>query len=264
MALVQFDFYSQVIGVETSLNLILPQSKEDPEEEDFSRENKNFSAEKFSTLYLLHGLSDDHTAWVRKTSIERYANKHNLAVVMPVVHRSFYTDMVYGYPYWTFVSEELPRIVRHYFPLSDKREDNFVAGLSMGGFGAFKLALNCPDKFSAAASLSGALDIVREAKEEEKQEEWSFVFGDLKSLRGSKNDLCFLAKNIDSSRNSVPKLFQACGMDDFLYQDNLKFKKMALANNLDLTYEEDPGEEHTWSYWDKKIQRVLDWLPLKE
>src|SRR5678815_1741952 len=94
----------------------------------------------YPTLYLLHGLSDDHTIWLRRTSIERYSAARNLAVVMPAGARSFYQDMASGPRYWTFLSEELPALCRQWFPLSDDREDNFAAGLSMGGYGALRLA----------------------------------------------------------------------------------------------------------------------------
>src|SRR6476619_7886720 len=104
-------------------------------------------------LYLLHGLSDDDTIWLRRTSIERYVAALGLAVVMPQVHRSFYTDEAYGNRYWTYLSEELPEIVHGFFRLSRRREDTFVAGLSMGGYGALKWALRDPGRFAAAASL---------------------------------------------------------------------------------------------------------------
>ena len=117
-------------------------------------------------LYLLHGLSDDDTIWLRRTSIERYAAPLGLAVVMPQVARSFYTDEAHGNRYWTFLSEELPQLARSFFHLSDRREDTFVAGLSMGGYGALKWALHRPGRFAAAASLSGALDLVAVSQDE--------------------------------------------------------------------------------------------------
>ena len=110
-------------------------------------------------LYLLHGLSDDDTIWLRRTSIERYVAPLGLAVVMPQVHRSYYTDEAYGGRYWTFLSEELPQLVDTFFRLSTDRRDTFVAGLSMGGYGAIKWALRQPHRFAAAASLSGVLDV---------------------------------------------------------------------------------------------------------
>ena len=84
-------------------------------------------------LYLLHGMSDDHSTWIRRTSVERYATQYGLALVMPNAHRSYYTDMACGLKYWTYVSEELPRLMHTFFKISDRREDTFVAGLSMGG-----------------------------------------------------------------------------------------------------------------------------------
>src|SRR4051794_16892096 len=112
-------------------------------------------------LYLLHGLSDDDTIWLRRTSIERYAAPLGLAVVMPQVHRSFYTDQAYGGRYWTFLSGELPELGGSLFRLSDRPGDTFVAGLSMGGYGALKWALRQPQRFAAAASLSGAVEVTR-------------------------------------------------------------------------------------------------------
>ena len=139
MALIHCDFFSEVLHLSTSVVVILPQPA--PSQNGTTGCG---GSHKHPTLYLLHGLSDDHTIWQRRTSIERYVSLLDLAVVMPAVHRSFYTDMAHGYRYWTFISEELPALARSFFPLSDAREDNFVAGLSMGGYGAFKLGLTHP------------------------------------------------------------------------------------------------------------------------
>src|SRR5690554_3142250 len=136
MALIQCNFYSESLGVSTAMNVILPQQTTTQ-----IGMNSRESGGRHRTLYLLHGLSDDHTIWLRRTSIERYVAALGIAVVMPAVNRSFYTDMHHGAAYWTFISEELPSLARSFFPLSDLREDNFVAGLSMGGYGSFKLAL---------------------------------------------------------------------------------------------------------------------------
>lgn len=127
MALIQCQFYSEVLGLSTSMNVILPQATRS----QIGLEGKQGTGP-HPTLYLLHGLSDDDSTWLRRTSIERYVASLGLAVVMPQVHRSFYTNMEQGAAYWSFISEELPALARSFFPLSDKREDNFVAGLSMG------------------------------------------------------------------------------------------------------------------------------------
>ncbi len=262
MAFIQCDFYSDVLGLSTSMNVILPQNTNS----QIGMEN-NASGDRYPVLYLLHGLSDDHTIWQRRTSIERYVAPLGLAVVMPTVHRSFYTDMEKGYQYWTFISEELPNIARQFFPISGQREDNFVAGLSMGGYGAFKIALSHPDRYAAAASLSGAVDIAAEVeeipKDEQLYEEFRLLFGETENVRDSNNDLFHLIKKLKSSKGEQPNLFQCCGTEDFLYDDNIRFRNFCKQEGIEITYEEEKGS-HEWGYWDKKIQRVLEWLPLKK
>lgn len=260
MALIHCDFFSEVLGISTSICVILPQNTRSQIGMQGSERKQ-----KYPTLYLLHGLSDDHTIWQRRTSIERYVSDMGLAVVMPNAGRSFYTDMKHGYKYFTFIAEELPEIARQFFPLSDKREDTFAAGLSMGGYGAFKLALSCPDKYAAAASLSGAVDMASRVKKEQIQDiiELENIYGDLNSIEGSENDLFYLAKKVSASNGPKPKLYQCCGTEDFLYEDNINFKNFIEKTGLDYTYEEGPGV-HEWAYWDAQIQNVLKWLPINK
>ncbi len=255
MALFHCNFFSNVLGLSVSMDVILPQPAP----------GARRGSQKLPVLWLLHGLSDDHTIWQRRTSIERYVESMNLAVVMPAVDRSFYTDMAQGNRYWSYISEELPALARSFFPLSARREDNFVAGLSMGGYGAFKLALSHPSRFAAAASLSGALHNFAEDAAASEDPAWAAelerIFGDLSHFTGGVNDVYALAAR--AAKTKAPLLFQCCGTEDFLYQGNLRFKAHAESLGLSLTYEEGPGD-HVWSYWDVMIQRVLAWLPLGE
>jgi len=257
MALIHCHFFSQVLGLMSTMDVILPDPR--PPEEGVTPQ---IQQERYPTLYLLHGLSDDHTIWQRRTSIERYVEGLNLAVVMPSVQRSFYTDMVTGQRYWTFISEEVPAVARHFFPLSEVRDKNYVAGLSMGGYGAFKLALTYPDRYVAAASLSGALDVVRLAQAEQaaSQSELKYIFGEANALTGSPNDLFSLAAQIVDEGGSRPSLYQWCGTEDFLHTDNVHFRAYTESLGLAVTYEEGPGG-HEWSCWDAQIQRILTWLP---
>jgi putative tributyrin esterase len=256
MILTEVNFFSETLGLGCTMHVLLPQRPL----ADAQKKPK----QKFRTLYLLHGHSDDHTAWQRWTSIERYVEGLNLAVVMPAVHLSFYNDMAHGGKYWQFISEEVPALVRDIFPLSSDRKDNFVAGLSMGGYGAFKLALTHPDRYAAAASLSGALDIREVVKPHADPrskawlEEMRTVFGDLSKVPGSKHDLFTLAKKLAKGRVK-PRLYQCCGTEDELYADNVRFRDAVRKLPLDLTYEEGPGQ-HNWAYWDKMIQSVLAWM----
>jgi putative tributyrin esterase len=256
MILNEIYFFSDTLGFHTSMYVLMPKRT--------LSEMKSKRAPKYRTLYLLHGHSDDHTAWQRWTSIERYAEGLNLAVVMPAVHLSFYNDMAHGGKYWQFISEEVPAVVRDLFPLSSDRKDNFVAGLSMGGYGAFKLALTHPQRYAAAASLSGALDIraVVNARSDRNNKAWlaemRTVFGDLSKVPGSKHDLMTLAKK--ASKGSIkPRLYQCCGTEDILHADNIRFRDAVRKLPLDLTYEDGPGE-HNWTYWDRMIQNALAWM----
>lgn len=261
MALIECKFYSEVLGLSTSMTVILPQQTTT----QIGMDNVKRSG-LHPTLYLLHGLSDDDSIWLRRTSIERYVAQMGIAVVMPQVHRSFYTDMASGGNYWTFISEELPALARSFFPLSAKREDNFVAGLSMGGYGAIKLGLRKPETFAAAASLSGALDMAHNflnmEEPSKKTREYELIFGE-KDIAGTPDDLLWLLQEAKRSEGPKPLLYQCCGTEDFLYEDNQVFREACGKTSLQLTYEEGPGA-HEWGYWDTKIRDVLAWLPLSK
>ncbi len=257
MILNEVNFFSEALTMRCTMNVLLPQRT--------LMDAKSKRTPKYRTLYLLHGYSDDHTAWTRWSSIEKYAQGLNLAVVMPTVHLSFYTDMAHGGKYWQFISEEVPAVVRDLFSLSTKREDNFVAGLSMGGYGALKLGLTYPERYAAAASLSGAVDIrdvVREKKQDPLNKDWLVqmrnVFGDLNKVPNSRHDLFTLAKKVAKGKVK-PRLYQCCGTEDFLHADNVRFREAISKLPLDLTYEEGPGD-HNWAYWDQMIQTVLTWM----
>lgn len=211
-------------------------------------------------LYLLHGLTDDESAWTRFSGVERYVRALNLAVVMPNVHRSYYCNMMHGYRYWDFVSEELPLIARALFPLSARREQSFVAGLSMGGYGALKLALRKPEAFAAVASFSACCDL--SGLQRERPAEFAAIFGDAEGVRSSGSDLRELARELAQRDEPKPKILQTCGREDPLLCENRSFRDFVAPLGLDYEYEESPGQ-HDWAYWDAAIQRVLHWLPLQ-
>jgi putative tributyrin esterase len=136
--------------------------------------------------------------------------------------------------------------------------------LSMGGYGAFKLALAHPERYAAAASLSGVLDLsssFQTIADAERLAERQRIFGDLDAVEGSPNDLFYLARQVAASEAAQPRLYQCCGTADALYDNNVRAKAYFLSLGLDLTYEEGPGE-HEWGYWNQQIQRVLAWLPV--
>ena len=205
-------------------------------------------------LYLLHGLSDDHTAWLRYTSIERHARAAGIAVVMPAAGRSFYADEAHGHAYWTWVSEELPQRVRELFRLSERPEDTFVAGLSMGGYGALRLALTHPERYAAAASLSGAVD-VHVLDLPERAELLRRIFD---GTIPDEADLFHLLEAVDPA--SVPPLYVGCGTEDVLHDANQRLVAAATEAGVDVTSDFRPGE-HEWGLWDAAIPDVIAWLP---
>jgi putative tributyrin esterase len=247
MALVNCDFFSDALEVSTSMTVILPQQ---------TRAQIGMAGGTAGgLLYLLHGLSDDHTIWLRRTSIERYAAPLGLTVVMPAVHRSFYADERHGHRYWTFLSEELPSLVSSFFRIAAGPGNTYVAGLSMGGYGALKWALREPSRFAAAASMSGALDVAALARKSERRDLFDRVFG---GAPGPGDDLLALLAAADVA--ALPPLHVSCGTEDHLYADNRTFVAAVEKAGADLTVDFRLGE-HEWGFWDEEIRRVLAWLP---
>jgi len=257
MAHLRVDFFSDSLALSTSMTVLLPQ-----------RTTTQIGMSGATgdgpppVLYLLHGLSDDDTIWLRRTSIERYVAPLGLAVVMPQVHRSFYADEAYGGRYWTFLSEELPELVASWFRVSQRREDTFVAGLSMGGYGALKWALRQPDRFAAAASLSGAVHVSGHRTGRERPEDprmFERLYGDA-SPAGTPDDLLRLLGEADTA--TLPALYVCCGEQDDLIGDNRMLVEACGAAAVPVTTSFGPGA-HDWAYWDATIQDVLPWLPLR-
>jgi putative tributyrin esterase len=255
MAHLRCDFFSDALGLSTSMTVILPQ----PTQNQIGMAGKA-TDEPPPVLYLLHGLSDNDTIWLRRTSIERYVADLGWAVIMPQVHRSFYTDEVYGGRFWSFVSEELPEIVSRFFRVSTARTDTFVAGLSMGGYGAMKLALRQPDRFAAAASLSGALDLkalVASGLESPADPEmFTRVLGPATEL-ASADDLLGLVRRADPER--LPALYACCGTEDPLLAANHSFVAACTEAGVPVATSWSQGA-HDWGYWDDRIVAVLDYF----
>ncbi len=252
MALVTCDFFSDALEVGCTMNVVLPQ----PTEEQIGVEGDGVAATDFPVLYLLHGLSDDHSAWLRYSSVERYAAAAGLAVVMPAVNRSFYANERTGGRYWDFISEELPTVVGNFFRVSQDPADTYVAGLSMGGYGAMRLALSHPEKFAAAATLSGALDLDELSSRPERIELFERIFGD--TIPDDANVFTLL-ENADAA--ALPRIHVSTGTEDApgLVKGNRRFVAALEEKGVDVTTDFRPGE-HVWSLWDTLLPEVIDWM----
>lgn len=251
MAFINIKFMSEVLGRQSDINVIVPQKRTQGQ---IGIENKAEGNE-YKTLLLLHGLSDNNTIWQRFTSIERYAIEKGIAVIMPSADRSFYTDMKYGDNYFTYISEEVLAVARQFLPLSEKREDNYVAGLSMGGYGALKIGLKKPDKFIAAAGLSSVADVEKFLSEHSTNLKYP-IFGD-GPIPASENLFC-LAEECNKSEIK-PRIYMGEGLQDFMYEDNIRLKEKFESLDFDFTYRESKGD-HCWKFWDEYIQYVLEWM----
>lgn len=254
MALMHVKYQSEALyGLHISVDVLLPQGEVPP------RGHR--------TVWLLHGMSDNETMWQRRTSIERYADAHGVAVVMPAVQLSCYSDMAHGYPFYTFITDELPRVMRDLFPLSSAREDNYVVGLSMGGEGACKIGLSKPENYAAIGCLSaGAYN--HEPIPSDRLDLgnpylfWEFNRFDGIPVEGTPRDCFGNAKKIIEEGKPIPRIYHAIGSSDFLLEAAHKtcdFFRSFDGNPFDYFYEEHPGA-HTWDFWDLHIQRFLDFI----
>ena len=267
MALISLDFESQYLHGNTTVSIILP-------ENPFTQEPKAFyqREKRYPVLWLLHGTYGDHSDWMRKTNIELYACEKDLIVVMPSALNSDYSNwpkFMLGYAMFDYLIEELMPLVYAWFPASEKREDNFIAGLSMGGSAAVKYAVYYPEKFAAAADLSGPPKDLRtiyaapfdmlDLRHKNRAANAGGVEAYINSYENVWERLPELAKQKD-----LPRFYFASGTRDFMYDQYLQFKQRAIKAGLDATFEEIEGYAHEWRFWDLTIQHAIDFFGLKD
>lgn len=263
MACINCHYYSFTFQSNVELNIIIPTPTGNEQIVDEDTRKQYAYETGLPVLYLLHGAHGDCSSWIRFSNIERYAQNHRCAVVMASAGNSFYQDMHHGLAYRTFFTQELPAFITSVFPVSRRREGTWIAGLSMGGYGAWYLALSAPELYSKAASMSGAMDLAPLYQAAQKGEiespfAWHEIFQHPEALAGSDNDLLELYSRCKDN-GLAPELYQACGTEDFLYANNQSVKNQMEILGADITYKEGPGG-HTWDFWDTYIQDVLDWM----
>ena len=225
--------------------------------------------EKFQTLWILHGFAGNFTEWPHYSAIEKLAMLNKFAVISIDGANSGYNDMPDGMNYYTYITEELPAFLRKHYPLSDKREDNCIAGLSMGGQGAAKLGFCNPDKYSAIGIFSvGPSDTVARYESmtpEQKLRSDTYSCRPEDNARGGRNDVWGNFLKLRDSGYPMPLIYDACGEQDFTYKWFLEFKKFVEENGRadDVVFESWPGV-HAWDFWDVAVHRFVDLLPLKD
>ena len=263
MALLHLNFESQYLKNNTDINIILPDKPRNLTPQEFYGGKR-----KYPVLWLLHGTYGDYTDWIRKSNIELYACERDVIVVMPSALNSNYLDWKgfgVGYEMWSYLTEELMPLIYNWLPASDKREDNFIAGLSMGGGGTIQYAVGHPDKFAAAAILSSAPGNHRQAIADKEVAARTQTVID--EMGGPEKFLASPANTWDAlpalvKKGNQPRLYFTCGKEDFLYERYKKFKAYAAEIGLEATFEEIEGYRHEWRFWDLTIQKALDFFGL--
>lgn len=261
MALIQVNFLSKSLMRTVTMNVVLPIDKM------FSDENNEESNKNFKTLYLLHGIIGNYTDWISNTNIQRLAEENNIAVVMPSGDNMFYLDNPKSHNYYgEFIGNELIEITRKMFPLSTKRQDTYIGGLSMGGYGAIRNGLKYHENFGAIVALSSALitdDIDKRTDDVkffiEGRSYAESCFGNLSNVKESDMNPKWLAKTLLDKKVKLPKIYMACGKDDFLYEANENFKNHLDKLGIDSVFEVGEGV-HDWDFWNTYIKEAIQWL----
>ncbi|MCR4922494.1 MAG: alpha/beta hydrolase fold domain-containing protein [Lachnospiraceae bacterium] len=262
MATGRIRFYSMAQAGQVDITFVIPNDVSDIMKEG----NKNYDRS-MKTLYLLHGFSGNDCDWEYNGIAEDIAFEYNMAVIMITAGNNFYLDRkATGCQFGTYAGEEAVEYTRKLFGLSDKREDTFIAGLSMGGFGALHTALAYPETFGGVIALSSALIIHKIAKMKEGEyddianyEYYKEVFGDLSKVEESDANPELLYNKLKASGEEIPPIYMAVGTEDFLYDNNQEMKEFLEKNEADFKYEEGPGI-HDWKFWNKYITRGIDWI----
>lgn len=265
MAFIEMNFMSEALMRTVTVNVILPADKLMPPGVP------KLELRPFKTLYLLNGVMGNHTDWMNATNIQAMAEEKNLAVVMPGGENMFYLDYEDMHAlYGEFVGKELVEFTRKIFPLSDKKEDTFIGGLSMGGYGALRNGLKYNDTFGRIIGLSSAMVLytLDERTDEhpifmERRSYARAVFGNFDKVIESDKNPVWLMKQLGECGKEIPEIYQAIGTEDFLLEANRRLYQEFTGAGGNVTYVEKPGG-HDWNFWGSQLQEILNWLPLVE
>ncbi len=256
MAIFTIDYSSAALKRRIQFTAVLPVDSLLPDYSDF----KDHEFKTFKTLYLLHGYSGDCTDWLTHCNTKNWATKYNCAIIMPSGDNSFYVDYVGGRNnYGQLIGQELVEVSRKCFPLSHKKEDTFIAGLSMGGFGALRNGLKYYDNFSYIASFSGGLSTFEEMKPKPNFEE--ITGKTVKDYADTDDNPRFLVKEHVKNKTNDQKIWISCGTKDSLYNVNAGFRDYLIESGYDVTWDELPLA-HEWAFWSDQLEKIGQWLPL--
>ena len=266
MSRIELSYLSPALGYRTTVTALIPSI--DWIEMMRGVKAESFYGRTFPSLWLLHGTSGDNDCWTRFTRIESWAEKYGIAVFMPDCRLSAFSDMDKGPAFYTFVSEELPAFCRRMFPIRQGRAHNFIGGLSMGGYGALKIGLRNPDRYSLILNLSGGVDRLAHVERTIQQDKQTGLhnltamratFGDLSKVQGGIHDVFALAEDLARSGRSKPKIFTSVGTQDPHWDENVRLRTHLIKNDYDVHWEQGPYI-HDWTNWNHYIELALEWV----
>lgn len=261
MATMQISFFSASMKREVTFSALLPLDQPDKEHD---------AGKPLKSLYLLHGYCGSHTDWISFSSIRELSDRYRIAVFMPAGENRFYLDdeeseLKVG----DYVGRELVAFTRRMFPISREREDTFIGGLSMGGYGALRNGLKYSETFGRIIALSSAIISYHVASMKPGQHNgiagygyYRSVFGDLEQVLGSDKDPEELVRQLKMANRDLPNIYMACGTEDFLLEVNQRLHRFLISEEIEHTYIETPGA-HTWAFWNDKIGDALEWALAK-
>ena len=268
MATFTFTMYSHALHRHTDVTAVIPAEKP-------AFPGTPFEPNKpFRSVYLLHGYSGSHSDWLRGSSIESLAQKYRVAVFCPSGENSFYIDEPKRDAlYEQFLCDELIDFTRRVFPLSREVADTAIGGLSMGGYGAIRNGLKHPEIYGFIMAFSSALitDGISKMPDEPKPapagkggmgmsaDYFISTFGTPSKILGSDVDPKALAKNLVESGSARPRLYMACGAEDFLIEPNRSLHTCLEKLGYEHSYTEGHGT-HSWEYWNLHIEKALAWM----
>ena len=256
MANLTIRFYSNCLRRFTTFKMYIPNDVRD----DVPQVETEYTKRPVKTLFLLHGYTGDADNWIP----EELSDKYNFAVVAPNGENSFWLDGISsGHQFASFLGEELIGYVRKTFGLAQKKEDTYICGMSMGGFGALHTALYYDQVFGKAAALSSALIVheVAEMKEGEgnpvaNYEYYRECFGNPAKVLDSESNPETLVKKLKKEGKALPEILMCCGTEDFLLENNRQFHRFLEDEGVEHIYEEDEGN-HDMVFWSKYVEKFI-------
>lgn len=263
MAVIRMDYFSICLMRQVTLTAIIPSDKVRLDSTEYPPEKK------YKTLYMLHGVTGNSSTLLYHTEIVEYAMKHEVAVILPEGDNHYYVDCKKtGERFGEFVGKEVVELTRSMFPLSTLREDTYIGGVSMGGYGCLVNGLKYWANFGGIISMGTGVRYKHLTKDDLHEDAtimtdrpgfFEIIHGDLENVMHSDMSIEYLAKQGKENGLIFPRIYMCCGTEDFRIHENRILAELLRFSGADITMEEGPGG-HTNEVWNFFMPRAFQWL----